>query len=102
MKAWEDYAMIVGEDVVNVCCFRVGGYTMAQWVAQEQYGSEAFAVDVSQIATGIGAKYRNGVFYNVDPNTGEETPAVIIPTDEQNIQENTNAIDDLFVMVLEG
>ena len=102
MKAWEDYAMITPDGVIqNMACFAVGGYTMAQYVAKEMYGSDAFAVEVTQVLVDIGDHYHDCRFYNVDPDTGEETVATVLPTAEEVAQANSDAIDNIIASMLE-
>lgn len=107
MKVWENYAFIVNGTVQNVGCFSKGSYVAANVIAQEVYGEDAIAVDVSQIPTSIGDTYRDGTFYRVyDDGTEEEIP--VIATEEQEVEalqvtteSNTTAIDDILIMLLD-
>ena len=78
------YALIADETVQNVCV--CDDYEMANFVARASYGDEAFAVDCLQYPCGVGDKYRNGNFYLVHPETGEETLIKYVPTQEQQVE----------------
>jgi phage baseplate assembly protein gpV len=101
MKAWEEWAYIVGENVLKVGVQKVGGYSMAQWVAKELYGDEAFAVECSQTPLSDNAKYIDGAFWNYDEAQGVYVEAVTLPTAEETAQNNSDAIDDILVSLLE-
>lgn len=70
------YAVIVEGAVANAV---VGGYTECNQYARDVYGSEAYAVEVTQIPVEIGDTYVDGNFFHngvfVQP----------VPTDTQEI-----------------
>ena len=101
MKAWEDWAYIVGEDVLRIGVHKIGGHTMAQRVARELYGDTAYAVECTQTPLSDYAKYRDGDFYNRDEE-GNYSLALRLPTAEETAAENSNAIDEILISLLEA
>lgn len=77
------YAMIDGEDVYNLAVFETR--EDAIYVSRAVKGEQATAIDIEYIDVHFGAKYRNGIFYNVDDD-GNETEAENIPAYNQIIQ----------------
>ncbi|MCI8510841.1 MAG: hypothetical protein HFE83_02445 [Lachnospiraceae bacterium] len=78
------FALIKGEEVLNtmVCD---DGYTMANDIAHAAFGEDAFAVEVSQLAVSMGDLYKEGNFYKIDPDTGEEFVVNVTPTAEEEL-----------------
>ena len=95
MKAWENFAFISENKVVNVAAFAPGGYTEANRIATTIYGDEAFAVEVTYIPTQAGDTYNNGVFYRGD------VAIQPYPNEEEQLAAHETAIDDLTIAILE-
>ena len=96
MKAWENYAMIVDGRVKEICSFSNGGYSDAQIFAKDIHGKDAFAINVTYIPVRIADEYVNGIFQRdgqiVQP----------YPTEEEQLELQSAAIDDLAIAILEG
>lgn len=88
----QKYAMIDGEDVFNIAVFETR--EDAIYVSRAVKGEDATAINIEQIDVHFGAKYRDGVFYNVDEE-GNETQAEDIPTYDQSIQTLNNGQAEL-------
>ncbi|WP_180994612.1 hypothetical protein [Clostridium sp. chh4-2] len=84
MIVWQMYAFILDEEILNIT--HCENYEEANRIAKAVYGEEAIAVDCLQYPCQIGDKHINGVFYHVDPNTGDQTPIQYVPTQEQQVQ----------------
>lgn len=78
------YALIYNEKVENVCV--CDNYEMANYIARATYGNEAFAVDCLQYPCAIGDFYKEGIFYRLIEETGEEFIIEYVPTQEQQVQ----------------
>lgn len=61
------YALIAEGTVKNI--FASDNYELANYIARENYGAEAIAVDVQLIPCNIGDTYQDGIFYGQE--TGE-------------------------------
>lgn len=83
MIVHEVFAQIHEGEVKNVMV--CDNYPTADYLTKCTYGPGAFAVDCLQYPCGIGDKYRDGVFWRTDPETGEETQIPYVPTQEQQI-----------------
>lgn len=83
MAVHEVYAQIYEGNVVNTV---VGDYTSCNQAAREVFGPGAYAIEVTQIPTQIGDRYRDGMFFRVE--NGVERLIEAVPTD-------SNKIDDL-------
>lgn len=79
------YAQIYNETVQNIIV--CSDYEMANYLARCAYGDTALAVDCLQYPCQIGDKYREGIFYSVNFETGEQTPIQYVPTQEQQVQQ---------------
>ena len=79
------YAQINQETVQNIIV--CPDYEMANYLARCAYGNTAFAVDCLQYPCQIGDKYIDGIFYSVDPETGDQTVIDYVPTQEQQVQQ---------------
>ena len=86
------YALIYNEKVENVCV--CDNYEMANYIARATYGNEAFAVDCLQYPCTIGDTYKEGVFYRLNEETGEEFIIEYVPTQEQQVQTLNNELTD--------
>lgn len=75
------FAQIYEEKVQNIIVCE--NYTMANWLAQQAYGEDAFAVECTQFACTIGDTYKNGVFYRVID--GQNTIIYKTPTAEDEV-----------------
>ena len=84
------YALISEEKVQNICV--CDNYEMANYIAMATYGNEAFAIDCLQYYCNIGDSYRDGVFYRIDEETGEEKLLEYIPTQEQQVAALTDEL----------
>lgn len=61
---WDNYAYIHDGVVKNIAVFDPNGsYTMANMLAQQDYGPSAIAVNVNDIPVAIGDTYNGGSFY---------------------------------------
>ena len=60
-------------------------YDMANWLARQVYGDDAFALDCLQYPCAAGDIYRDGRLYRKDPETEEETAIEYIPTPEEQV-----------------
>lgn len=96
MKAWENFAFISENKVVNVAAFAPGGYTEANRMAGVIYGDGAFAVEVTYIPCQIGDDFLDGSFYRAG------TRIESLPTEEDQLAAHETAIDDLTIAILEG
>lgn len=76
------YAMISGEDVYNIAVFNTREDAIR--ISRAIKGEDATAINVDYIDIRMGAKYRDGFFYNVNED-GTEERAEIIPTEKQEI-----------------
>lgn len=79
------YAHIYDKTVQNVIVCQ--DYELANYLARCAYGNTGFAVDCLQYPCQIGDKYINGIFYSIDPQTGEPTPIQYVPTQEQQVKQ---------------
>lgn len=103
MKIWLNYAYISNGIVQNVASYLYTGYRDANVNAAEFCNDPlAFAINVTQYPVQIGDTYRNGQFYHIDDVTGEENIVNALPTEEEQIEANSAAIDDLAIAILEG
>ena len=84
------YALISEETVQNICV--CDDYEMANYIARASYGSDAFAVDCLQYYCAIGDSYRDGNFYHLNEETGEEEVVKYSPTQEQQVDTLTNEL----------
>ncbi len=77
------YAHIHEETVKNtIVC---DNYEEANKLARMIYDDTAIAVEINQWLVSIGSKYMDGMFYNVNEETGEISAAEYIPTQEQQV-----------------
>lgn len=83
MTVHQVYAQIYDETVQNVIV--CDNYELANYLARAVYGDTAFAIDCLQYPCNIGDKYIEGVFYNIDPETGKRTEIKYVPTQEQQV-----------------
>lgn len=81
------YALVSEERIQNVCV--CDNYEIANHIARASYGDNAFAVDCLRYPCAIGDAYRDGTFYHVNSETGEETAIEYVPTQEEQVQELT-------------
>lgn len=86
------FALIFEGEIKNIIV--CDNYEMANWLARGSYGDGAFAVDCLQYPCGIGDKYHDGVFWNVDEG-GSETEIAYIPTQEQQVATLATAQDEV-------
>ena len=86
------YALISEEKVQNICV--CDNYEMANFIARASYGDEAFAVDCLQYRCTLGDLYKNGTFYHINEETGEEIALEYVPTQEQQVQTLNNEMED--------
>lgn len=88
MQYWKTYAHIANNTVKNICVYAPeGAYTYANDAAHEEFGSSAFAVDVTQIPVEINDVYSHGKFFR---NEKEILP---LPTDEEQIRSLSEQIE---------
>lgn len=72
------WAFISGNEVKNtIVC---DTYPMADMLAKTALGNESFAVEITQIPTGIGHSYIDGIFKDLDGNVIDP-----LPTAEQEV-----------------
>lgn len=87
MQYWRTYAVIRNREVVNIAVYAPdGAYTIANDQAHTFYGSDAFAVDVTQIPVAIGDEYYRGAFYR------DHVEIIKLPTDEEQIADLSQQI----------
>lgn len=79
MIAQRIWALIDKDEVKNIIV--CDDYPTADMLAKDEYGSNSFAVEVTQIPTGIGHTYEEGVFKNIE---GEEIEP--LPTQEEEVK----------------
>lgn len=61
---WQIYAYILNGVIKNIGVFEpLGAFTNATIVAQDLYGYDAYAVDVTYFPVQPGDTYENGLFY---------------------------------------
>lgn len=113
MVCWTVYAIIQNSEVQNVI---VGEYYDCNQIAINNYGKDAFAVEVTQIPTQIGDKYENGEFSRYNPDSKSYELITRIPTNDEEIaklkteneelqtahQDNEVAIATVFEMIIGG
>lgn len=61
------------------------GYYMANILARSSFGDEAYAIDINQYMCGMNDLYKNGTFYYINEETGEEIAYPRLPTDQEEI-----------------
>lgn len=91
------YAQILENEIKNVLVCE--NYELANWLARATYGDAAFAVDCLQYPCSIGDKYRDGIFFRVNPNTGEEIVINPLPTQEQQVRDLQAENQELLLVV---
>lgn len=77
------YALIFEEKIQNVCV--CDNFETANYIAKASYGNDAFAIDCLQYPCAVGDIYRNGTFYALDSETGEEFEIKRVPTQEEQV-----------------
>lgn len=117
------WAFIAENEVKNtIVC---DTYPMADMLAKTALGGEAFAVEITQIPTGIGHSYVDGVFKDLNGNvitplptteqevvtlrTENETlnqalteSSMLLATQQEQIDEQSQAISELTILVAGG
>lgn len=91
------FAEIFEEEVKNVIV--CDNYELANYLARATYGETAFSVDCLQYPCQIGDKYHEGLFWRVDPDTGEESAVEYIPTQEQQVQQLSVENTELMIAI---
>lgn len=76
--AQRTWAFILNEEVRNIIV--CDNYPLADSLAKNILGNDSFAVEVTQIQTGIGHSYINGVFKDLNGNVIDP-----LPTTEQEV-----------------
>lgn len=84
-------------------------YETANFLSRCSYGEQAIAVQINNWSVGIGNRYIDGVFYRVNPDTGELTKVAYVPDVEDEVKVNTSditsaqeAIVEIYEMSLTG
>lgn len=102
MIAHQVFAIIANEKIENI--MTCDNYELANQIARDIYGTDAFAVDCLQYPCSAGDSYIDGIFYY----QGSATAIERLATEEQEIQilkmENKNlqdAITDLQLALAE-
>lgn len=115
-QIWRFYAYILGETIMNICHFTAtgAGVQEAESYRVEGYGEDCVMVDVTNYRLNYSDKYRDGSFYYTDAD-GVEHKREPVPSEEDRIaaveatsadntseiESNTNAIDDILIMLLD-
>lgn len=85
------FALIYENEVKNI--FICENYELANQLARASFGDEAFAVETTRYASGIGNKYENGIFYKILED-GTKKQIEYIPTAEDKIIELQSKLDN--------
>lgn len=82
-------------------------YPMADMLAKTALGNEAFAVEITQIPTGIGHKYENGVFKDlngnvIDPLPTAEQEVVTLKAENEAFKQSQSEQDTVIMQLMLG
>lgn len=86
------YAIIFENVVKNVII--CDDYTLANALARASFGDNAFAVESSRYAVGIGDLYENGIFYRILED-GSKIPVRYIPTERELFEELNDKVVEI-------
>lgn len=89
------FSLISGNQIENIIV--CDNYEIASQIARTAYGEDAYAVDTTQYALGIGYKHIDGIFYDNDDNIVHRNP-----TEQEEIQLLKNAYNELEIRQTEA
>lgn len=100
------FAIITNEKIENIMV--CDNYELANQIARDVYGQEAFAVDCRQYPCGIGDGYFDGAFYHRDSNAvierlpNEKEEIETLKAENLRLQENITNLELALAEIYEG